>query len=434
MSSAARPATVERSADSERPHAVVVGLDTMQGLQTARLLSRRGVPVIAITGDPHHPHCSTRVVERILAADPASEELVARLAELGSGLTRKAVLFPCHDNSVLMISRHRSGLANWYHIVLPPEDVVEMMMDKVRFYAFAQERGLPIPTTFLLRDRADAEGAADRLSYPCILKPPYRATARWGSRTRSKAFKAHSARELLELFDRFQEAADVLIAQEWIPGGDADLFSCNLYIGADGEPLVTFVARKLRQWPPEVGQSSLGEECRNDEVLRESLRLFGSVAYRGLGYVELKRDPRSGRHVIIEPNVGRPTGRSAIAEGGGVELLYTMYCDALGRPLPTEREQRYLGVKWIHLLYDLGSAIHYGRRGELTLAQWWASIRGPKVYALFSWSDPAPMLRMITRGARKAAIRSWRRRATPAAGPQPPATPARPPEDGDEAS
>ena len=70
-------------------------------------------------------------------------------------------------------------------------------------------------------------------------------------------------------------------------------------------------------------------QSRDDVVLRETVRLFKSVNYRGLGYVELKRDERSGEYYIMEPNIGRPTGRSAIAEAGGVELLYTMYCDAL---------------------------------------------------------------------------------------------------------
>nr|NIP28096.1 carboxylate--amine ligase [Phycisphaerae bacterium]NIU27426.1 carboxylate--amine ligase [candidate division KSB1 bacterium]NIV01945.1 carboxylate--amine ligase [Phycisphaerae bacterium]NIV70689.1 carboxylate--amine ligase [Phycisphaerae bacterium]NIX31909.1 carboxylate--amine ligase [Phycisphaerae bacterium] len=125
--------------------------------------------------------------------------------------------------------------------------------------------------------------------------------------------------------------------------------------------------------------------------------LFKSVNYRGLGYVEIKRDERSGKYFIVEPNIGRPTGRSAIAEAGGVELLYTMYCEAIGWPLPANREQSYKGVKWVHLLRDLQSALYYWRRGELTLTEWWQSLRGPKTYALFSWRDPVPFLSALQR-------------------------------------
>jgi predicted ATP-grasp superfamily ATP-dependent carboligase len=184
----------------------------------------------------------------------------------------------------------------------------------------------------------------------------------------------------------------VLIAQEWTPGDESALYSCNCYYGRDGRPLATFVARKLRQWPPETGTSSLGEEVRNDAVLAATLALFDAVGYRGLGYVETKRDARTGRELVIEPNVGRPTGRSAIAEAGGVELLYTMYCDAQGLPLPEARVQRYVGARWIYWRHDFQAALHAWRRGRLGLRAWARSWRGRKASAVFSWRDPAPAL------------------------------------------
>lgn len=149
-----------------------------------------------------------------------------------------------------------------------------------------------------------------------------------------------------------------------------------------------------------MGQSSLGEECRDDVVLAETLRLFQTVGFHGLAYLEIKRDQRTGEYFIVEPNIGRPTGRSAIAEAGGVELLYTMYCDALGRPLPSNRVQQYGGVKWINLRQDLRSAFYYWRKGELTFNQWRKSVRGPKTFAIFSWTDPYPFLGDLWRAAR----------------------------------
>jgi predicted ATP-grasp superfamily ATP-dependent carboligase len=106
----------------------------------------------------------------------------------------------------------------------------------------------------------------------------------------------------------------------------------------------------------------------------------------------MKQDRRTGKHYIIEPNIGRPTGRSAIAEAGGVELVYSNYCDALGWPLPEKRQQKYTGVKWIYLRRDIQSALYYWRRGELTLGEWWRSWQGKKAYAVYSWSDPAPFM------------------------------------------
>ena len=84
--------------------------------------------------------------------------------------------------------------------------------------------------------------------------------------------------------------------------------------------------------------------------------------------------------------------RSAIAEAGGVELLYTTYCDLAGLPLPEGRTQTYGGAKWIYLRHDLQAAFVAWRRGELGLREWWSSMRGSKAYAVFSASDPLPFV------------------------------------------
>jgi len=191
-----------------------------------------------------------------------------------------------------------------------------------------------------------------------------------------------------------------LLVQEWVEGDEDGLFSCNCYFDRLGQPVVTFVARKLRQWPPNIGTSASGVECRNDEVLTEALKLFGTVGFHGLGYLEMKRDVRTGQIQIIEPNVGRPTGRSAIAEAGGVDLVYTAYCDAAGLPLPPAREQRYVGAKWLDLRRDLQAAAVARRRGDLSVAEWARSVRGPKAHAIWSRRDPLPfMVDVVTAAA-----------------------------------
>jgi predicted ATP-grasp superfamily ATP-dependent carboligase len=368
---------------------VVVGLDSITGLQTARIFAWRGIPVVGVAGDLAHFCCRTRVCERIVQADVTGEALVEALVELGPSLGRKAVLVPCTDLSVLEIARRRGELEEAYHVALPETDVVELLTDKAKFATYALEEGLPIPKTMLLASREDARTAAGSLRMPLVVKPPLK-TALWERRAREKAYKVETATELLALYDEIRDAADVLVAQEWISGSEGDHFTCNAYFDRSSRPLVTFVTRKIRQWPPQTGQGSLAVEWRNDAVRDETVGLFSGVGFWGLAYLELKRDAATGEHLIVEPNIGRPTGRSATAEAGGVELLYTMYCDVLGLPLPAALTQRYVGAKWIYLVRDVRSALHYWRRGELSVRGWIESLRGPKVDAVFSWRDPLP--------------------------------------------
>lgn len=402
--------TPTRPGPAGRPTAVVVALDCITGLQTTRLLVRRGIPVVGIVADRRHFCARTRLTQRIVTSPTSGEALIATLEQLastGSLGEGPAVLIPCSDAAVLAISRWRDRLDERYRFVLPPHDTIELLMDKVRFAEYATAAGLPIPATHVLRDRSDAEWAAESLSYPAVLKPPLK-TARWVAATKAKVFRVGSAAELLSVYDRYAPASDVLIAQAWIEGDETDLISANLYFDRDGIARAVFIARKIRQWPPHTGTSCLGEEVRDDSVRDSALQLFGDLGYRGLAYVEMKIDTRTGRRLIVEPNVGRPTGRSAIAEEGGVELLLTAYLDALGEPVPSTG-QTYRGAKWIYWRHDLQAAVSQMAAGQLGPLAWWRSIRGPKFEAVFDRHDLAPFAADMVAAAGALAGIVWRR-------------------------
>jgi D-aspartate ligase len=202
-----------RHGPAGRPTAVVVALDCITGLQTTRLLVRRGIPVVGIASDRRHFCARTRLAERIVTSPTSGEALIAtleRLASSGSLGEGPAVLIPCSDAAVLAISRWRDRLEGRYCFVLPPHDTIELLMDKVRFAEHATAAGLPIPETHVLRDRADAQRAAASLTYPAVVKPPLK-TARWQAATTAKVFRVGSAAELLDIYDRYTPASDVLI-------------------------------------------------------------------------------------------------------------------------------------------------------------------------------------------------------------------------------
>jgi D-aspartate ligase len=399
--------TLRRTQGQHAP-AVIIGLDCLPGIQTARILAENGVPVIGIARDPSHPFSHTNTCDAIRFTTFGQDELMSVLEVISSQLDRKAVLYPCTDTSVLLVSRNREILQQHYHIALPEPETLEMLMDKTRFFRFAREYGLPVPATLFLRTQAEAIAASKQIPFPCIMKPGFK-TANWERNAAgAKAYFLSSPQAFLAAYDRCGSWAESIVAQEWVRGKDSDLYSCNCYFDANSKPVITFVARKLRQNPPVLGVSASGEECRNDTVLKQTLRLFTSLRLRGLGYLEMKWDAHTGQYRIIEPNIGRPTGRSAIAEAGGVPLIYSMYCDLAGLPLPAHREQRYRGAKWIYFKKDLASSWYYWQKGDLTLRQWARSLRGHKRDAVFSWRDPLPFLLDWWTPTRDLMRRSWR--------------------------
>lgn len=391
--------TRNRSIDG-RPWAVVVGMDDLRGVHAARTLARHGVRVVGVATDPESYGARSRACTRMIHADPFGQGIIDALVALGPTLPGKAIVFACSDGVVRMLAAYREQLDDWYELALPSNHAVDTLSDKILFAEYATERRLPIPETRILRSRRDAERAAAELGFPCALKPPSGRTSGWLEKTNRKAFKVEDESALLSLYDRYSPYSDALIVQRWIGGATDGHYTFNCYFDRDARPLVTFTSRTLRQWPPWTGDDSLSEEYRADGVVQEALRLLGDFDFHGLGEVEFKIDADSGEYLIVEPNVARVTGRCALAEANGVELLYTMYCDLAGLPLPEIREQRPRGVKWIFLRRDLMSAGLSWSRGDLTASDWFRSVRGPKAYALWSSSDPLPFLIDLWRSIR----------------------------------
>jgi predicted ATP-grasp superfamily ATP-dependent carboligase len=244
------------------------------------------------------------------------------------------------------------------------------------------------------------------LAYPAILKPSRR-DARWRARHSVKLYEIGAPDELFRRWDALPRDHGPMLLQECIPGPDTQLVFSLTYLTRAGEPLAMFTGRKLRQFPPRFGTSSMAESRWDPEVAELSLTILSALGYVGYASVEFKRDPRDGQLRIIEVT-GRTWYPHGLATRCGINLPWLAYRDCLD--LPVERPLGFpSAVKWIDEDRDLRSALAYRRRGELTLAGWLASYRGRRTYARAAWDDPAPFLHTVRRWA-SAALQAVARR------------------------
>jgi predicted ATP-grasp superfamily ATP-dependent carboligase len=264
-------------------------------------------------------------------------------------------------------------------------------MDKVKFYKYCKLNNFLTPPTFFPNDKTELNDIAEQIKFPCIIKPP-RADNVWWKFFSEKVLRIQNAMQLHEVYDRSLQATDSPIVQEWILGKDSNLNSCTFYYDRSHKPVITFTSRKLRQWPIEAGEICLGEEIRNEYLVEQTLDLFKGVQFAGVGSLEMKLNDRDGKYYIMEANVCRLPLRFKIVEAGGVELLYTMYSEALGLNNSTSTTQRFRGAKWISLHRDFLAARAYHARGELTFKDWLKSIRGVNTFAVLSVLDPLPFV------------------------------------------
>ncbi len=85
-----------------------------------------------------------------------------------------------------------------------------------------------------------------------------------------------------------------ILIQNYVQGGDHDIFVCGCYVGRNGQLLGNFTDRKLRQDPPLVGTDSVVEAREVNEVLTPSVRLLKAFGYTGMAELEFKRDKSDG--------------------------------------------------------------------------------------------------------------------------------------------
>ena len=181
-----RPGDDRRDGAGPAP-AVVVGLDCITGLQTARILHHRGIPVVGVTSRSRHWATRTRACREVVTSPLSGDRLTATLAGIARRWPGPAVLVPCTDEAVHHLSMHRDVLPPGQVLPLADHRTVELLMDKVRFAAHAQAARLPVPHTTVLRTRADAECVADVVEYPCVLKPPVKSPAEVGENATSNS-------------------------------------------------------------------------------------------------------------------------------------------------------------------------------------------------------------------------------------------------------
>lgn len=320
------------------------------------------------------------------------EALIQCLQNLRERFEQPAVLFPSGDLNLEIVSNARESLADGYLFPFPEKQLVDLILDKNLFYRFANDNGINIPPTFFPSDLAEVEAFAPNLRYPCLIKPSV-ANIPW----RQKGWKillAHNRSELLVFYEEAVKIQPLLVIQEVIEGPDSALHFSLTYANRQSECLAMFTGRKLRQYVPHYGISSLAESRWYPEVDQMTRDILRKMGYSGYASIEFKKDLRNGKFYVMEVT-GRTWYPHALSEICGVNLPWLAWASLTGEePLPQMPSQRE-GVKWMDEINDLRSAWKHYRDGELTVLEWLDSYRGELHFGHYRRGDTAPFYAML---------------------------------------
>ncbi len=381
--------------------AVITPLDEHMGLDIARSLAKKNIPVYGVDHDPAVPGRYSKYCQFVQSPNPEGEgeaAYVQFLVNFARSLKCKPVLYPLSDMHVLICSRNRATLQKYYEYVMPDEQTMERLTTKSGLQEIASAFHIPAPKTVFIENPENIEAIAAQLNYPVILKPTE--STYWHApqvaqelrsgllNGRAKVILCSTPTELIEIYKRISALDHRLVVQEVIPGEDSRLVYISFYFDRNSKPLAMFAGRKHRIIPVGFGSASYVRSFYDPALVEIALRLLVSAKYQGLVGVELKDDPRDGGYKLIEVNTrfGLWDGLSVKC---GVDLPYIAYCDTLGLPISSQLVYRE-GIIWVDWQRDLRAAIEYWRKGQLSFGGWLRSLRGEKMWAIYSADDWRP--------------------------------------------
>ena len=300
--------------------ALVLGDDTRSFLSVVRSLGRAGIEVHVAWFDPGVPALRSRYVARaheIPAFAPGENDWQHALAAL---MRREGfdLVIPCDDQRGLPLAAHRSELERWGRIWCPAPEALEVLGDKHKTTELARSLGLPVPREAIVSDRTRLDALRDDFTPPLILKPPSSYTLP-NVETRQQVRRADT-----------WEAADLLL-EEMLADGPVALqeFCRGVGIGvelllSEGAPLLAFQHVRLHE-PLHGGGSSYrrGDPVSTD-LFDAALKLLGTLRYTGVAMVEFKRDPVTGRSVLLEVNA-RFWGSLPLALASGADFPLALF-------------------------------------------------------------------------------------------------------------
>jgi predicted ATP-grasp superfamily ATP-dependent carboligase len=396
--------------DNEKNTPVLILNCQIGALAIMRSLGSLGVTLYGVDDDKNAPafasrYCRGKYVKALDEQRP--QEYLDFVIRIGKQLEKKAILIPTSDELSVFVAEYADKLSEYF--LFPRNDLrlVKDLMSKEGMYALATRHWVPTAFTVFPRTLRDVQEYADGGAFPVMLKGIL--GNRLQARTGVKMMIVHTKEELVEAYKELEDPDQPnLMIQEYIPGGDDQIYIFNGYFNEQSECLAGFTGHKIRQFPVHVGCASLGICKWNQEVADITTAFMKTVGYKGILDIGYRLDPRNGKYKVLDinPRVGQAF-RLFVAEDG-MDVVRALYKDLTGQ-LVLKRPPRE-GRKWVIENYDIVSSLHYYQEGSLGIGDWLRSFKGVEEGAWFSWKDPMPFILMTARLLKKSAVWLGKRR------------------------
>lgn len=324
------------------PPCFVLGIETQIGVGVIRELGRAGVRVIGLANRERSIGLASRYLERGVVVSPVRDDtLVQRIRDLADEYGG-AILLGISETDLGWLIAHRDAFGS-AKVVAPDAHAFRRVLDKSETLRIARDIGIRVPVTRAPQTLEQWHAACGELRYPVVVKWPDPIKAMPQLHAHSLALQkleyATDAANLRRIGDRFAPAGIWPLIQEYCPGRGLGQF----FFMHDGEAIRRFQHRRIAEWPPEGGFSSVCDAVplsQHQALQAQSIALLQAIGWEGCAMVEYRLDDASGEAVLMEIN-GRFWGSFPLAVHAGAGFASLAYhVQGLGRipPLPDLRD------------------------------------------------------------------------------------------------
>ncbi len=263
-----------------------------------------------------------------------NEERLEPLIGAAKEFATKPVLIINNESFYPFIYQYLDELKQHFLFELPDKGILNMLLEKDLFNAFALKNNIRIPVSVEISNQEPvSQNAFNHLQFPLVIKPKYRSPD-WAARYKfRKAFVAQTLEESVSICKELFGVVDRLIVQEWIPGPDSNVYFCLTYLTTQGQVLEIFCGQKIHQHPILLGNTSSAIPIKNKIVEQETLRILKLSGTSGFCSVEFKKHEITGEYYVIEPTVGRIDRQQYISSASNRDVVLTAYCHLANIPL-----------------------------------------------------------------------------------------------------
>jgi len=299
---------------------LVLGRDTRTILAIARSLGRRNIEVHVGWCLATAPALRSRFVRCVHAIGEYSPQRTNWSKALRALVIEEEfdLVIPATEAAACALHRHRDQFADHPAFYFLEQRAFEIVFDKQRTYALAEQLRIPVPATRIMTAASLAGEPLTDVVFPAVVKPC--ASARDGD-IGNKDF-ARTVNDMAEMYDHVElllrHAPEVLVQEHFTGAG------VGVELIADrGKILSAFQHRRLHETIG-FGSTYRTAEALSPALLEASQRLMNSLQYTGVAMVEFRVDPSTGAWVMLDIN-GRFWGSLPLAVAAGADFPYYLY-------------------------------------------------------------------------------------------------------------